>query len=119
MFRKRISIGFVTGAILVFATMALAAKIEKFSITSDSVLPGGQQLQAGKYEVMVDDGAKQVKFMLGSKIVATHAFKVVELGQKNQYSQARYAETADKKQQLQELRLSGEKRSLVLTEGGV
>jgi len=100
--------------ILFTASVALAQKAKTIDIYTDAVLPNGKELKAGKYQVVVDESAKQVKFMKGSKVVAEHGCKVVEVPVKNDCNQVRFVGTKGQKQEIQELRFGGERRSILL-----
>ena len=104
-------------AVLFTAALALAEKAKTIDIYTDAVLPSGQQLKAGKYQVVVDENSKQVTFMKGSKVVATQGCQVVEKQEPAPCNQVRYTEK-DQKQQLQELRFGGDRRSILLIQGG-
>jgi len=108
---------FLAGAILLVAATALAEKAKTINIPTDAVLPSGQQLKAGKYQVDVNETSQRVTFKQGDKVVATTGCKIVATPQKNTCSQARFGEK-DNKQQLQELRFGGEHRSILLIGGG-
>jgi len=96
------------GAAIVFsAALAMADKGRTIDIYADAVLPDGQELKAGKYQVVVDEAAKEVQFLKGNKAVAKHACRCVEQGEKNRFNQARYVEGPEKKQRLTELRFAG------------
>jgi len=105
--------------VLFTASLALAQKAKTIDIYTDAVLPNGKELKAGKYQVVVDENAKQVKFMKGNKVVAEHGCKVVEVPAKNNCNQIRYAEKAGQKQEIQELRFGGERRSILLIGEGL
>lgn len=109
---------YVTVALLFAAALAMAQKAKTIEIYTDAVLPNGQELKAGKYQVAVDDAAKKVTFMKGEKVVATQGCQVVVVPEKNNCNQVRYAEKQNKKQQVQELRFGGERRSILLIQGG-
>ena len=108
---------FLAGAVLFFAVAALAEKSKSIFIYTDSVLPSGQELKAGNYQVQVDATSKQVTFMQGRKVVAKSICQIVDKPAKNDSSQARFGQV-NKKQQLQEIRFDGESRTIVLTLGG-
>jgi len=108
---------FLAGALLFFAAAALAEKPKSIFLYTDSVLPSGQQLKAGNYQVDVNVTSKQVTFMQGHKVVAKSICQIVDKPGKNDVSQARFGEH-NNKQELQELRFDGEHRSIVLIQGG-
>jgi hypothetical protein len=108
---------FLAGAVLFMSAIALAQKPKTINIYTDAVLPGGQQLKAGRYQVDVNEASKQVTFKKGEKVVATTGCQIVEKPEKNACSEARFGEK-DNKQQLQELRFGGEHRSILLIQGG-
>ncbi len=105
-------------ALLLAAALALAEKARTIEIYTDAVLPNGQELKAGRYNVAVDEPANKVTFMKGNKTVATHPCKVVEVPTKNNCNQVRYSEK-EKKQQVEELRFGGERRSILLIHEGM
>ena len=109
---------FTAGAILLLSAVALAEQPRTINIYTDSVLPSGQQLKAGKYQVDVNEASQQVTFKKGDKVVATSGCKIVEKPVKNPCSQARFGQK-DNKQELQELRFGGENRSILLIGGGL
>jgi len=108
---------YLAGAVLLMSTVAFAEKAKSINIYSDSVLPSGQELKAGKYQVDVNEASKQVTFKKGDKVVATAGCQIVEKPEKNAWSEARFGEK-NNKQELQELRLGGENRSILLIHGG-
>jgi hypothetical protein len=108
---------FLAGAVLFVSAVALAEKPKTIKIYSDSVLPSGQELKAGEYQVDVNETSKEVTFKRGNKVVATAGCKIVEKPVKNPCSQARFGQK-DNKQELQELRFGGENRSILLIGGG-
>jgi len=67
--------------------------------------------------VTLDENSKQVVFKHGNKVVARHNCQFVEESSRNDVNRVRYS-SKDNKQQVQEIRLGGEKRSIVLTEAG-
>jgi len=108
---------FLAVAVLFTAALAPAEQAKMINIYADAVLPNGQQLKAGKYQVALDEGAKQVSFKKGDKVVATAGCRFVDNPQKNPFNEARFDEK-DAKPQLQELRFRGEQRSIMLTPEG-
>ena len=118
MSRKTVKVWlFLMGAVLLVCASALAEKAKSINIPTDSVLPSGQELKAGKYNVDVNEASQQVTFKKGDKVVATAGCKIVEKPEKNTCNQARFGQK-DNKQQLQELRFGGEHRSILLIGGG-
>jgi hypothetical protein len=102
-------------AILFVAAMAMAQKARTIDVYADAVLPDGQELKAGKYQVVVDAGEKEVQFLQGKKLVAKHACRCMgHEGEKNRYNQARFNETPEKKQKLTEIRFAGTQCTLNL-----
>ncbi len=96
------------GAAIVFsAALAMAEKGKTIDIYTDAVLPDEQELKAGKYQVVVGEGEKEVQFLKGKTVVAKHACQCVGQTEKNRYNQARYVEGPEQKQRLTELRFAG------------
>lgn len=103
----------VAAAVLFIAVLAKAEKARTIDVYADAVLPDGQEIKAGKYQVVVDAGEKEVQFVRGNAVVARHACRCLgHEGEKNRYNQVRYIEAPDKKQKLTEIRFAG--RSCVL-----
>ena len=103
---------------LFVASVAMAAKGKSVSVYSDAVLPNGQELKAGQYNVLVDNSASKVTFMKGKEVVAEAECKVVDEPKKNDCNEVRTVEKGDK-QEVQEIRLGGERRSILLIQGGM
>lgn len=83
MSRKTIKISLLlAGALLLVAGVALAEKAKSINIPTDSVLPSGQELKAGRYQVDVNETSQQVTFKQGDKVVATSGCKIVEKPEK-------------------------------------
>jgi regulator of RNase E activity RraA len=108
---------FLAGAVLFVSAIALAEKAKIINIYTDSVLPSGQELKSGKYQVDVNAASNQVTFKKGDKVVATSECQIVEKPQKNACSEARFGQK-NNKQELQEIRFGGENRSILLIHGG-
>jgi len=105
----------LASAVLFTAAMAFAEHAKTVNIYADATLPSGQELKAGRYQVTVDEGAKQVSFKQGDKVIATVGCQIVERQEKNPCSEARFGQK-DNKQQLEEIRLGGERRSILLVQ---
>ena len=107
---------FLAGAMLLLSAVALAKKPKTITVYSDSVLPSGQALKAGEYQIDVNEESKLVTFSKHDKVIATAAYKIVEKPAKNPCSQARFGQK-DNKQVLKELRFGGESRSILIIGG--
>ncbi len=94
-------------AIMLFAAVALAGKGRTVDIYTDAVLPDGQVLKAGKYQVVVGEGEKEVEFLKAGKVVLKHPCQCLGHKEVNPNNQARYVESPDKKQRLTEIRFAG------------
>ena len=95
-------------AVLLVAAVAMAEKGRTIDVYTNAILPDGQELKAGKYQVVVSADEKEIQFLQSNKVVAKHACRCMRHdGAKHRYSQARYAEGADKKQKLTEVRFAG------------
>lgn len=84
-----------------------------------AVQVGGTQLQAGDYALKWDgDGPNvQVSIVRGGKVVATVPARVVDLGQKSQYSQAETSAGANGERSLTRVRFEGKSFALDIGEG--
>ena len=94
-------------AIILFAAVALADRGKTIDIYADAVLPDGQALKAGKYQVVVGEGEKEVEFLKGGKVVLKHPCQCLGHKEVNPHNQARYVESPEKKQRLTEIRFAG------------
>jgi hypothetical protein len=95
-------------AVLLVAALAMAEKGRTVDIYTNAILPDGQELKAGKYQVVVSADEREMQFLQSNKVVAKHACRCMgHDGPKHRYSQARYIEGPDKKQKLTEVRLAG------------
>ena len=103
---------FVTGAFL-FASIALGAS-KTIKITQDVVLPGGQTLKAGEYSVVVNEKLDKVEFIQNSKVVASSNCKCT-IGKKNPDTQVQLQQSSGNIQELQQIQLKGETRTINLT----
>jgi hypothetical protein len=108
---------FLAGVVLFISAAAFAEKGKTVNVYTDSVLPSGQKLKAGKYQVDVNEASKQVTFKQNAKVVATSGCQIVEKPAKNACDEVRFGEK-ENKQELQELRFGGEHRSILLIQGG-
>lgn len=99
-------------AIVLFAAVALAGKGKTVDIHTDAVLPDGQFLKAGKYQVVVGEGEKEVEFVQRGKVISKHPCQCLGHKKANRETEVRYFESTDKKQHLTEIRFAG--RSCVL-----
>ena len=94
-------------AIILFAAVALADKGKTIDIYTDAVLPDGQVLKAGKYQVVVGPEEKEVEFSQNGKVVLKHPCQCLGHKESNRHNQARYVAGPDKKQRLTEIRFAG------------
>jgi hypothetical protein len=114
MFRRLLKAGLLLGfASLFFASPSLAAA-RSIHLSQDVVLPGGQTLKAGVYDVVVNEKLDQVQFLKNSKVVATHACKCVPQEKKNKETEMRMQQGPGNTQVLQEILLRGETRIITL-----
>jgi len=104
---------FVTGAFL-FASIALGAS-KTIKITQDVVLPGGQTLKAGEYSVVVNEKLDKVEFIQNSKVVASSSCKCTIGKKKNPDTQIQLQQSSGNVQELQQIQLKGETRTINLT----
>ena len=106
----------LVGAVLLFCTAALAKRPKTITIFSDAVLPSGQELKAGEYQVDVNESSQVLTFKRNDKVVATTGYTVVEKPGKNDSNEARFGKK-DNRRELQELRFTGESRTLLIAGG--
>jgi hypothetical protein len=107
-------IGLLVGVVTLFFTTISFAASRTIRVTQDVVLPGGQALKAGTYEVVVNEKLDQVEFLQNSKVVATHACKCIPQEKKNRETVLRIDAGPDKTQVLLQIHLRGETRIITL-----
>lgn len=92
----------------------MAGKGRTVDIYTDAVPRDGQELKAGKYQVVVNEAGTEVQFLKSDKVVARHASQCLGHTEQIRYNEARYIGEAGKKQHLTEIRLAGMSRILKL-----
>jgi len=114
MFGKAARIALLLGVgILAFASLAVA-KGKTINLRNDVLLPDGQTLKAGEYEVVVDEKVDQVQFLQHSVVVVKHRCKCVLQEKKNPIEAVLTVPGPANKPLLQEIRLKGETRIITL-----
>ncbi len=98
---------------LFFASFTFAAS-RTIRVTQDVLLPGGQTLRAGTYEVVVNEKLDQVQFLKNSKVVVTHACKCIPEEKKNKDTELQLQQGPGNSQVLQAIKLAGETRTITL-----
>jgi len=114
MLAKTVKIACLLGAgLLMFFSLA-AAKNKTISLAKDVVLPDGQTLKAGQYQVVVDEKIDQVQFIQHGTVVVKHRCKCVVPEKANEADGVVTSEKPGKKPLLQEIRFKGETRVITL-----
>lgn len=108
---------YLAGAVVLFATAALAGNTKGFRLYSDSVLPSGQTLKAGQYQIIINEATKEVTFKQEGKVVATAPCQIQAKSEKNESNQT-YFGNKGSTPEIQEIRIGGERRSILLIESG-
>ena len=108
----------LAGAILICSAIALAEKAPTVNVHYDSVLPNGQTLKAGDYTVKVDESVHKVQFLQKGKVVAEAPCNC-KAGEKNQKTTCLFLKEKEGKQILQEVRVKGETRQIVMEGSGI
>ncbi len=108
----------LAGAILICSVIALAEKPKTVSVHYDSVLPNGQTLKAGEYTVKVDEAAHKVQFMQKDKVVAESPCNCIQ-GKKNEKTECVFKKDKEGKQMLQEVRVKGDTKQIVMEGAGI
>ena len=120
MFRNFAKMFFALGAVvLFFSAVAVADKGKNVKIFSDAVLPNGQELKAGEYNVHMNATTNELEFMQKGKVVAKFPCRCVEKQSKNNRTEVFYRKTAEGKLVIQEMRLAGERKDIVLEAQGM
>lgn len=91
-------------------TVAMAAETYDLTLFQESVV-AGEELKAGDYKLVVDDG--KVVFKKGRKTKAEATARVESNGEKYRSTSIRY-ENGDGKYRISEIRLGGTNQKLVL-----
>lgn len=107
----------LVGAIFICSSIAFA-KAKTITVHYDSVLPNGQTLKAGEYKVHVDETAHKVQFMQKDKVVAEAPCDCKE-GKKNEKTQCVFKKGKEGKQILQEVRVKGDTKQIVMEGSGI
>ena len=108
----------LTGAILICSAIALAEKVPTVNVHYDSILPNGQTLKAGDYAVKVDEAAHKVQFLQKGKVVAEAPCNCT-VGKKNEKNECSFVKDKNGKQVLQEVRVKGDTRQIVMEGSGI
>ncbi len=108
---------YLAGAVVLFATVALAGDTKAFRLYSDSVLPNGQTLKAGQYQVIINESNKEVTFKQEGKVVASVACQIQAKSAKNETNET-YFGNKGATPEIQEIRFGGERRSILFVESG-
>jgi len=103
----------LTAGLLVFVSLA-AAKNRTLTLSRDVVLPDGQTLTAGQYQIVVDEKLDQVEFLHKSQVVLKHRCKCIVPQKANPADGTVTTEEPGKKPLLQEIRFKGETRIITL-----
>jgi hypothetical protein len=108
----------LAAAIFICSAIAFAAKAKTVSVHYDSILPNGQTLKAGEYTVHVDETAHKVQFMQKDKVIAETPCNCVE-GKKNDKTECVFKKNKEGKQTLQEVRVKGDTKQIVMEGAGI
>ena len=108
----------LAAAILVCSVIALADKAKTVTVHYDSILPNGQTLKAGDYAVHVDEAAHKIQFMQKDKVVAESPCNCIQ-GKKNDKTECVFKKTKEGKQTLQEVRVKGDTKNIVMEGAGI
>ena len=106
--------GLLLGCLFLFFASFTFAASRTIHVTQNVVLPGGQSLKAGAYEVVVNEKLDQVQFLKDSKVVVTHACKCVREEKKNTNTELQMQQGPGNSQVLQAIKLAGETRTITL-----
>jgi hypothetical protein len=103
----------VLAAVMFFsAATALADKGKEVAVAYDCVLPNGQTLKAGSYQVHLNEKADEVQFVQKGKVIATVPCHCTMNQGKNQRTEILYNTTKAGKQVMLEMRLRGETKTM-------
>lgn len=109
----------LVGAIFFSAAIVLADKGKSVTVYYDTVLPNGQELKAGGYVIHMSKTNDAVQFVQKGKVIAEAPCKCIKHEKKNENTEMIFKETSEGKQLLQELRLRGDTKTIVLEAQGM
>ncbi len=117
---KRIlkSLAILAGAIFIFSALAFAEKPQTVTVHYNSILPNGQTLKAGDYTIKVDESVHKVQFLQKGKVVAEAPCNC-KPGNKNDRTECVFSKDKEGKQKLQEVRVKGDTKQIVLEGAGI
>jgi hypothetical protein len=108
----------LVGAIFICSAIAFAAKAKTITVHYDSILPNGQTLKAGDYAVKVDETTHKVQFIQKDEVVAETPCNCKE-SKKNDKTICVFENKKDGKKVLQEVRVKGDTRHIVMEGSGI
>ncbi len=115
----------LASAILICSAIAFAEKAKTVSTKAqivtvhyDSVLPNGQTLKAGEYTVNVDEAVHKVQFLQKGRVVAEAPCNCNQ-GKKNDKTECVFKQSKEGKKILQEVRVKGDTRQIVMEGAGI
>ncbi len=111
----KLALGLVLTLTFVSA-VAWAEKGKDVHVYTNAVLPDGQELKAGVYTIHQSETGKEVEFVKGGKVVLKTSCKIVQTESKSRHSEITYQKDAKGRQVVQQIRLAGETKNIVLQE---
>lgn len=109
----------LAGAIFFNAAIALADKGTSVTVYYDTVLPNGQELKVGDYVIHMSETNDAVQFTQKGKVIAEAPCHCIKQEKKYQRTEMVFKKASDGKQLLQELRLRGDTKTIVLGAQGL
>jgi hypothetical protein len=112
------SVLMIASAILICTAIAFAEKPKTVNVHYDSLLPNGQTLKAGDYVVKVDESVHTVQFLQKGKVIAEAPCNCIT-SKKNAKTECHFMKDKEGKQILQEVRVKGDTRQIVMEGSGI
>ena len=92
----------------------MADKGRTVKVYDDTLLPNGVEVAAGEYTIHVDETSHEVQFLQKGKVIAKAPCNCIGNKEKNQRTEIQYKKTADGKTVLQQLKVGGDNKTIVL-----
>ena len=96
------------------AAVVFADRGRTIKVFDDSLLPNGQELTAGEYAVHMDETNHEVQFVQKGEVIARAPCNCILKEKKNLQTEIQFKRNAEGKNVLQQLRIAGDTKTIVL-----
>jgi heat shock protein HslJ len=102
-------------AVVCFSAAAvLADKGKTVTVSTGALLPNGQELAAGDYVIHMNEANHEVQFVQKGEVMAKAPCNCILGEKKNPQTEMQFRKNAEGKNVLQQLRIAGDKKTIVL-----